>query len=322
MLGFHSGSRLRWGAYGSFPRERAFAGSPLPLDGIGSPCDDLRLEVDVVEKGTLYLVGTPIGNLSDVSQRALETLRTVDVVACEDTRHTRILLDRHGIKARVVSMPAFDEARRAGGLIDRLSAGEDIALVTDAGMPGVSDPGTELVRQAVEAEIRVVPIPGPSAALAALAASGLPTDRFTFLGFLPRKGGARREALEELASMPGTTILFESPRRLHETLLDLREALGNRRACVARELTKIHEEFVRGTLDELAAHFSGEVLGEITLVLEGAPRDRTAADPEELLRARLAAGVSVKDAAREVAEALGLPRKDIYRRALEISSER
>lgn len=273
------------------------------------------------EKGTLYLVGTPIGNLGDVSQRALETLRTVDVVACEDTRHTRILLDRFGITSRVISMPAFDEARRAGGIVERLCNGEDVALVTDAGMPGISDPGSELVRQAVEEGVRVVPIPGPSAALAALAASGLPTDRFTFFGFLPRKGGARREALEELATSRATTIVFESPRRLHETLLDLKEALGDRKACVARELTKIHEEFARGTLAELAERFSGEVLGEITIVLEGAPKEREAADPDELLRARLASGVSVKDAAREVSEALGLSRKDIYRRALEIDSE-
>lgn len=278
-------------------------------------------EVDVEEKGTLYLVGTPIGNLGDVSQRALDTLRAVDVVACEDTRHTRILLDRYGIPAKVISMPAFDEPRRAGGIVERLVRGEDVALVTDAGMPGVSDPGTELVRQAVEAGVRVVPVPGPSAAIAALAASGLPTDRFTFFGFLPRKGGARRQALEELAVATGTSILYESPRRLHETLLDLREALGNRRACVARELTKVHEEFVRGSLEDLAERFSGEVLGEITLVLEGAPREREAADPDDLLRARLASGVSVKDAAREVSEALGLPRKDIYRRALEIASE-
>lgn len=273
--------------------------------------------------GTLYLVGTPIGNLGDISQRALDVLRAVQLIACEDTRRTRILLDKHGITGRVTSLPAFDEARRAGGLVERLVQGEDVALVTDAGMPGVSDPGTEVVRLAVEAGVRVVPVPGPSAPLAALAASGLPTERFTFFGFLPRKGGARRDALAELAAAAGTLLLFESPRRLHETLLDLREALGERRACVARELTKLHEELVRGTLSELAERFSGEVLGEITLVVEGrsgaAPRE-SEADPDELLRARLAAGVSVRDAAREVAEALGLPKKQIYQRALELSS--
>ncbi len=275
--------------------------------------------------GTLYLVGTPIGNLGDISQRAVEVLRSVDVVACEDTRRTRILLDRYGIATRTTSLPAFDEARRAGGLIERLAGGASIALVTDAGMPGVSDPGAEVVRLAVEAGVTVVPVPGPSAPLAALAASGLPTERFTFFGFLPRKGGARRDAMAELAAAPGTLLLFESPRRLHDTLLDLREALGDRRACVARELTKLHEEFVRGRLSELATHFAGEVLGEITLVIEGrtgpAPAE-AAADPDELLRARLAAGVSVRDAAREVAEATGLPKKPLYQRALELASGR
>jgi len=274
--------------------------------------------------GTLYLVGTPIGNLGDISQRAIDTLRSAALVACEDTRRTRILLDRYGISTRVTSLPAFDEARRAGGLVERLVQGEDVALVTDAGMPGVSDPGSEVVRLAVEAGVRVVPVPGPSAPLAALAASGLPTDRFTFFGFLPRKGGARREALAELAAAPGTLLLFESPRRLHETLLDLREVLGDRRACVARELTKVHEELVRGRLSELAERFSGEVLGEITLVIEGrsgaAPRAEEA-DPDALLRARLAAGTSVRDAAREVAEALGLPKKALYQRAVEIAAE-
>ena len=277
----------------------------------------------MAETGTLYLVGTPIGNLADISQRALEVLRQVQVIACEDTRRTRILLDRNGIPTRTVSLPAFDEARRAGGLIERLLGGESVALVTDAGMPGVSDPGTEVVRLAVEAGVTVVPVPGPSAPLAALAASGLPTDRFTFFGFLPRKGGARRDAMAELLSAPGTLLLFESPRRLHETLLDLREALGDRRACVARELTKLHEELARGRLSELAERFSGEVLGEITIVVEGrtgpAPQEE-AGDPDELLKARLAAGVSVRDAAREVAEALGLPRKQLYQRALELAS--
>lgn len=278
----------------------------------------------MAETGTLYLVGTPIGNLADVSQRALDVLRQVQVIACEDTRRTRILLDKHGIGTRTISMPAFDEARRAGGIVERLSGGDSVALVTDAGMPGISDPGSEVVRLAVEAGVPVVPVPGPSAPLAALAASGLPTDRFTFFGFLPRKGGARRDAMAELLAAPGTLLLFESPRRLHETLLDLREALGDRRACVARELTKLHEEFVRGRLSELAERFSGEVLGEITIVVEGRSGPAPAAqqaDPDELLRARLAAGASVRDASREVAEALGLPRKALYQRALELASE-
>lgn len=273
--------------------------------------------------GTLYLVATPIGNLEDITLRALSVLRSVGAVVCEDTRHTRKLLDRHGIAPRaLVSLPAFDERRRAGGVIDRLLSGEDVALVTDAGMPLVSDPGGEVVRRAVEAGVRVVPVPGPSAPLLALAASGIPADRFTFFGFLPRKGGARREALEALARAPGALLLFESPRRLGATLADLREVLGDRRACVARELTKLHEELARGTLSTLAERFSGEVLGEITLVIEGREEIPVEpADPDEVLRERLAAGVSVKDAAREVAEALGLPKKDVYRRALALQGE-
>ncbi len=272
--------------------------------------------------GTLYVVGTPIGNLEDITLRALGVLKSVGAVVCEDTRHTRKLLDRHGIVPRaLVSLPAFDEKRRAPAVIERLLAGEEVALCTDAGMPLVSDPGGELVRLAVEAGVRVVPVPGPSAPLLALAGAGIPADRFTFFGFLPRKGGARREALEALARAPGALVLFESPRRLGATLVDLREALGDRRACVARELTKLHEEFARGSLSELAARFSGEVLGEITVVIEGREAIPVEPpDPDDLLRERLAAGASVKDAAREVAEATGLPKKDIYRRALELQA--
>jgi 16S rRNA (cytidine1402-2'-O)-methyltransferase len=275
-----------------------------------------------LKRGRLYLVGTPIGNLDDLSPRAIETLRKVHLIACEDTRRSRILLDRFGVTTPTTSLPAFDEERRAPKILDRLRAGEDVALVTDAGMPGISDPGEALVRLALDEGIEVVPIPGPTAALAALAASGLPTSRFAFFGFLPRKGKARRAAIEEIAGFRGTSILYESPRRLAETLADLREALGDRRACVARELTKVHEEIARGTLSELEARFSGEVLGEVTILVEGGAVAEEAADPDALLRARLAAGASVKDAAREVAEALGLPRKDVYRRALELDAER
>ena len=269
--------------------------------------------------GTLFVVGTPVGNLEDVTLRALSVLRQVSVVACEDTRRTRALLERHGIGTRTVSLPAFDEKRRAPALVARLAAGEDVALVTDAGMPAVSDPGAELVRGAVEAGVRVVPVPGASAPLLALAASGFPGAAFTFLGFLPRKGGARREALEAARRAPGTLLLFESPRRLRETLADLREALGDRRAVVARELTKVHEELARGTLTELEARYAGEVLGEITVVVEGAPLEEEPADPDEALEALLAAGTSVKDAAREVAEALSLPKREVYRRALALA---
>ena len=208
--------------------------------------------------GTLYLVATPIGNLGDISSRALETLRSVAFIACEDTRHSRVLLDHFGISRETVSLPAFAEGQRAGRILDRIGAGEDCALVTDAGSPGISDPGEKLVAEALERGITVVPVPGPTALVAALSAFGLPTGRFHFLGFLPRKGPERRAMLEEVAQLSATLVLYESPRRLGETLVDLQEAWGDRRACVARELTKLHEEFARGTLSELAARYATE----------------------------------------------------------------
>src|ERR687892_240981 len=200
--------------------------------------------------GTVYLVATPIGNLGDLTVRARDVLSSVSFVACEDTRRSRVLLDHYGIHKEVVSLPAFAEGQRAGRILDRVESGEDCAVITDAGSPGISDPGEKLV--------------------AALSASGLPTGRFHFLGFLPRKGSDRRALLEEIASLQATLVLYESPRRLGETLAELAQVLGDRRACVARELTKVHEEFVRGTLSELARAYQGaEVLGEIVLVVEG-----------------------------------------------------
>lgn len=272
--------------------------------------------------GTLFVVGTPIGNLQDLSARALQTLREVDGVICEDTRHTRNLLTRHGLAPALHSLPAFAEAQRTGPLVEKLLGGRSLALVTDAGMPGVSDPGALLVRAAAEAGVRVVPIPGPSAVLAAIAGSGLQAGRFTFLGFLPRKGTARRELIEASRRLPAALVLFESPRRLHDTLLELAELLGERQACVARELTKLHEELARGTLLQLAQRFSGEVLGEVTIVIEGAAAEEPEPlDPDDALRAALSGGASVKDAAREVAEALSLPRREVYQRALQLHDE-
>ncbi len=273
--------------------------------------------------GTLFVVGTPIGNLQDLSARALQTLREVDGVICEDTRHTRNLLTRHGLAPPLHSLPAFAEAARTAPLVERLLGGRSLALVTDAGMPGVSDPGALLVRAAAEAGVRVVPIPGPSAVLAAIAGSGLQAGRFTFLGFLPRKGTARRELIEACTRVPAAIVLFESPRRLHDTLVELAALLGDRQACVARELTKLHEELARGPLTVLAQRFSGEVLGEVTIVIEAAEAVQDEPlDPDDALRAALAGGASVKDAAREVAEALGLHKRDVYQRALELHAER
>jgi 16S rRNA (cytidine1402-2'-O)-methyltransferase len=267
--------------------------------------------------GTLYVVATPIGNLGDLPPRAAAVLRAVRAVAAEDTRRTMKLFAHLGAAPpALLSLPAFDERGRLSPILDRLRAGEDVALCTDAGTPGVSDPGAALVAAAWEAGARVVPIPGPSAAIAALAASGFPADRFLFSGFLPRKGGARAEALRALAAAGATVVLYEAGNRTRATLLDLAEALGDRDALVARELTKLHEELARGTLAALAERFSGEVLGEVTIVVSGAGATGAPAEPEvpleEELRRRLAAGEPPSAVAREVARARGLRRADVY----------
>ncbi|MGH2740066.1 MAG: 16S rRNA (cytidine(1402)-2'-O)-methyltransferase [Actinomycetota bacterium] len=220
--------------------------------------------------GTLWLVGTPIGNLGDVSERAKETLSRVDLIACEDTRRTRGLLSHLGVRApRLVSFFEANEQRKVPELLGHLRDGLDIALVSDAGMPALSDPGYRLVAACAEEGIAVDVVPGPAAAVAALVVSGLPTDRFVFEGFLPRRPGKRRKRLEQLATEPRTIVLFESPRRVASLLEELREIFGDRRAAVVRELTKVHQEVLRGRLSELAEQTSGGVRGEVTLVVEG-----------------------------------------------------
>jgi 16S rRNA (cytidine1402-2'-O)-methyltransferase len=267
--------------------------------------------------GTLFVVATPIGNLSDLSPRAAEVLASVAAVAAEDTRRTLKLFAHLGAPApALLSLPAFDEARRVAAIVDRLRAGEDVALCTDAGTPAISDPGQKLVAAAWAAGARVVPVPGPSAVVAALAASGLPADRFFFAGFLPRKGAARAEALAWLATVPATLVLYEAGNRTRATLEELARVLGDRPACVARELTKLHEEIARGALPDLAARFAGEVKGEVTIVV-GAPAAGPArAEPEEPLeeelRHRLGRGEPPTAVAREVARARGLRRADVY----------
>jgi 16S rRNA (cytidine1402-2'-O)-methyltransferase len=267
--------------------------------------------------GTLYVVATPIGNLGDLSPRAADVLCAVAAVAAEDTRRTMKLYAHLGRPPpALLSLPAFDERARVDAIVERLRGGDSVALCTDAGTPGVSDPGAALVAAAWAAGIPVVPVPGPSAALAALAASGFPADRFLFVGFLPRKGSGRADALALLARTPATLVLYEAGNRTRETLLDLGRALGDREALVARELTKLHEELARGRLSELAARFDGEVRGEVTLVVSGAgasPREEPAAPPlEEELRRRLEAGEPPSAIAREVARARGLKRADVY----------
>jgi 16S rRNA (cytidine1402-2'-O)-methyltransferase len=269
--------------------------------------------------GTLWLVGTPIGNLGDVTERAGRTLAAVDVIACEDTRRTRKLLSHLGITgSRLVSYHEGNERRQVPVLLEHLRSGRDVALVSDAGMPGLSDPGYRLVVACAAEGITVDVAPGPSAALAGLVISGLPTARFTFEGFLPRKAGERRARLAELAGDPRTVVLFESPRRLAGLLADAGEVLGDRRAAVIRELTKVHQEVLRGRLSGLAERLPEEVLGEVVVVLEGA-EDSGAPDVEALgarVQAMTVEGVPRKEAAARVAEETGTSRRAVYEASL------
>jgi len=271
--------------------------------------------------GTLHLVATPIGNLEDVTLRALRVLREADVVLAEDTRRTRILLDRHGIPARPRALHAHNEAAREREVLAALGEGREVALVSDAGTPLVSDPGQRLVAAALRAGHRVEPVPGASALLAALTASGLATARFAFLGFLPRRAGQRASLLEAYRGRPETLVLFESPRRIAATLRALADALGERPAAVARELTKLHEEVARGTLGELAERFAAGARGEITVVVGGAQiGDRQEARDGALgIERRVAALAARGLRAREIAQALAgeseLSKREIYRLA-------
>jgi len=271
--------------------------------------------------GLLSVVATPIGNLDDLSPRAARALERADVIACEDTRVTRKLLTRVNARARLVPYHARNENSRTPELMRRVAAGEHVALVTDAGTPGVSDPGRRLVSACVEAGLQVEMVPGPSAALAALVLSGLPMARFVFEGFLPRTASARRRRLRELAHEERTLVLFESPHRLAASLADIVESLGDRPAAIARELTKMHEEVSRGTLRELRDSIGDRVRGEVTLVIAGATAgDAASAEPPDIaaaLRATIAGGVSKKEAIARVAAELGVPKKDVYRVAVD-----
>lgn len=270
--------------------------------------------------GTLYLVATPIGNLEDISLRALRVLQEVALIASEDTRHTRKLLSHHGIRTRQVSYHEHSLPSRRIALLEALERG-DVALVTDAGTPGLSDPGVELVEQAVDRGHTVRAIPGPSAVIAALAVSGLPTEGFLFAGYLPRRRADRQRALEGLAKHPGSVVAFEVPHRLRATLVDLVSAFGpDRRAVVCREMTKIHEENVRGSLAQIQDHFrAAEPRGEFTLVIAGVPASEiwSAEAVRAALVEHLARGASPSQAAREVASRSGWRRNDVYRMALE-----
>jgi 16S rRNA (cytidine1402-2'-O)-methyltransferase len=283
-----------------------------------------------VEPGTIYVVATPIGNLEDITHRAVRILGEVDLIAAEDTRRTRILLRHLGIEKPLVSYYDAIESSRSSELVARAQAGESIALVSDAGTPLVADPGFRLVRAAREEGVPVVSIPGPSAPLALLACAGLPTYRFSFLGFLPTKAGPRRRLLQDVRDREDTLVFFETARRLPDALADLVEVLGARPAAIGRELTKAHEDVVCGDLASLAERFADgvSVKGEIVLAVAGddgeTASDGTGAGEGERLDARLrellAAGSSVAMAARQATQELGISRRETYRRALALRS--
>ena len=278
--------------------------------------------------GTLYLVATPIGNLQDITLRALETLRSADLIACEDTRHTRNLLNHFRISNRTTSYHEHNEHERAEELADRLIQGESVAIVSDAGTPGICDPGFRIVQRAIEIGASVVPIPGAAAFINAVVASGIATDSVFFGGFLPAKKGERRKRLEDVREIPATLVFYEAPHRLAKSLLDCYEILGDRQASVARELTKLHEEIVRANLSELAQKYSKEkVKGEIVLVIErsksAAFRRETAS--ETTLAERISQfekeGLDQKSALKKAAKEFGMSKSEAYRLA-KVKSEK
>jgi 16S rRNA (cytidine1402-2'-O)-methyltransferase len=276
--------------------------------------------------GTLYVIATPLGNLDDLPPRAAGILRGVSCVACEDTRRTARLLARFGIETPTLSCHRFNERARLDPVLQRLGSGQDVALVSDGGTPGIADPGALLVRAAAEAGIRVCPVPGPSAAATLLSASGLPADRYVFEGFLPHRPGERRRRLRELRGESRTLVLFEAPHRILAALQDLDRIFGDRPIVLGRELTKLHETILRGTAKESAAALGDEIKGEITMAVAGAPAGARAGDPDPeaarilaAWKAALAAeGGDRRAALRRAARALGLRRAELYRALAEL----
>lgn len=283
----------------------------------------LEERVDSTAKGVLYVVATPIGNMADITLRAIEILRKVDLVAAEDTRHTRRLLSHHDIRKPMVSYHEHNEAERSAQLVARLNAGDTVALVSNAGTPTISDPGYRLVKAATSLGIPVVPIPGVSAAITALSASGLPTDAFSFFGFLSRKKGRRQKELQAIAHARGTLIFYESPKRILDFLGDMLEVLGDRQGVLARELTKRYEEFVYGRLTEImdAIRARGDMKGECTIVVAGTALEEPLSEDElrqDIIQALKRRGSRISDIARELADLHGLPKKMVYTEALRI----
>lgn len=268
-------------------------------------------------QGTLYLVATPIGNLQDISFRAVEVLRSVDLIACEDTRHTRKLLNSFDISAKLISYHDHNEEERSSELVERMLDGSSIALVSDAGTPGINDPGYRLVGKCIESGIRVVPIPGPAAFVSAVVASGLPTDSLLFGGFLPSKTGERKKRLRRLADIPATLVFYEAPHRIAAAVRDAIEVLGDREAVLAREITKLHEEFIRGRLSALASRLADEApRGEFVLIIARGDGAGTATDVGSLsdrVRQLLSEGLDKKAALKQAAKERGIGKSEAYR---------
>ncbi|MEN6510171.1 MAG: 16S rRNA (cytidine(1402)-2'-O)-methyltransferase [Smithella sp.] len=277
------------------------------------------------KKGILYMVATPIGNLEDITVRALRVLKEVDLIAAEDTRHSRILLSSYGIRTPLVSLHEHNERKRSALIVSKIESGMSVAYVSDAGTPCVSDPGYHLAAAALENGIRVVPVPGPSAVIAALSVCGFPADQFLFYGFLPPKSNRRRRFLESIKDEEQTLIFYESPARIADAMQEIHEVLGDRQVVVARELTKMFEEIRRGRVSVIAAEISGSrARGEFTIIVQGASREPVSITDNEiqdrLLRLRKEKSMSLRDAVEDVVRQTGLPRKRVYNMALKIFS--
>jgi 16S rRNA (cytidine1402-2'-O)-methyltransferase len=275
-----------------------------------------------MKTGTFYIVATPIGNLEDMTLRAIRVLKEVDLIAAEDTRHTRHLLDRYQIETQLTSYHDHNKEEKAPVLVARMLEGKSVALVSDAGTPGISDPGYFLINLAIDQKVPVVPIPGATAAIAALSVSGMPTDKFVFEGFLPAKHGARLKRLQELANEERTIIFYEAPHKIIKTIENMIEIFGDRRAVITRELTKIHEETIRGALSEILTRLhEGTIKGEFTVIVHGASAEPLKQDidtAEYLKNLMLHRGLSKKEAISVAAEELGLQKKEVYKESLKI----
>lgn len=274
---------------------------------------------NMAESGILYIVATPIGNLEDITLRALNILKDVDLIAAEDTRHTRKLLNHYGINTHLTSYFEHNKLVKGDFIIGRLRDGRNVALVSDAGTPGISDPGYNLIRTAIEADIKVVPIPGPSAVIAALSSSGLPSDRFIFEGFLPARDKARKDRLESLREEGRTLIFYESPQRLLSTLRDIHDKMGDRNLAVSRELTKLFEETLRGKVSEVMAALEGRsIKGEVVIILDGFHGEHFKGSISDELKKAMKSGLSMKEAVEAVSKGFGISKGEVYKEGLKI----